>query len=496
MYNAANKLQNRRVVRMSLITVRLMVPKSRGASSLLGLRARLIASAVAAILPVALLAYPALAQDSHYWTLTYGARASLLGGAVIGSVMDLSATYYNPGALPLTEDLEVVMTSTVFHYPNVWVKGIGGTQTDIRSSNLNQVPVVVAGMFKVDWHGSNRVGYSVLTRQRVRLDFYGNVVEGALDLPGTVDLKAFTGDLHLNEDLTETWVGLCWARSLQSGIGFGLTAYGTFRFHEAGSGIVTQALDRQDSLAYTRSSRFYSYSDYGILLKMGLSFGLQGISCGLTLTTPNLSVYSDGKVGNNQTVVGYDIDGDDGSDTYMAAQYEEGLKAHYKMPFSLGAGLNYTWNRTSLHLSAEYFFPIDRYDVISVDDYVGQTHGDTLSARITHEAGGVLNFAFGLEQTLSENVRAYASFSTDFAARKKGTTTNLSVSDWDIYSIMVGSAFRVLKARFTLGLGLGWGSKVHGTGDPVVIGGSDRVVLIRQATFEYRMYKFVLGFSF
>jgi hypothetical protein len=96
---------------------------------------------------------------------------------------------------------------------------------------------------------------------------------------------------------------------------------------------------------------------------------------------------------------------------------------------------------------------------------------------------------------LGGDVKAYASFSTDFAARKKGASTNLSVSDWDIYNVMVGSAFRVLKARFTLGLGLGWGSKVHGTGDPVEIG-DERVVLIRQATFDYRMYKFVLGFSF
>lgn len=43
----------------------------------------------------------AFSQDSHYWNIQYGTKATLLGGAVIGSVSDLSATYYNPGAISL-----------------------------------------------------------------------------------------------------------------------------------------------------------------------------------------------------------------------------------------------------------------------------------------------------------------------------------------------------------------------------------------------------------
>ena len=44
------------------------------------------------------------AQDSQYWTVQYGPVAELLGGVVVGSTRDLSATFYNPGALALTED--------------------------------------------------------------------------------------------------------------------------------------------------------------------------------------------------------------------------------------------------------------------------------------------------------------------------------------------------------------------------------------------------------
>jgi len=38
------------------------------------------------------------AQDTNYWTAKYGTRAILLGGAVIGAPVDLSATFYNPAA--------------------------------------------------------------------------------------------------------------------------------------------------------------------------------------------------------------------------------------------------------------------------------------------------------------------------------------------------------------------------------------------------------------
>jgi hypothetical protein len=58
---------------------------------------------VVASLTVAGLAGPAAAQDANYWTIQYGPVAQLLGGQVVGSTRDLSATYYNPGGLALAK---------------------------------------------------------------------------------------------------------------------------------------------------------------------------------------------------------------------------------------------------------------------------------------------------------------------------------------------------------------------------------------------------------
>jgi hypothetical protein len=65
------------------------------------------------------------AQDAHYWTLQYGPKSSLLGGAVIGSVNDVSATFYNPGALALAEDLAFAVSADVFEFSSVTLEGGG-----------------------------------------------------------------------------------------------------------------------------------------------------------------------------------------------------------------------------------------------------------------------------------------------------------------------------------------------------------------------------------
>ena len=54
------------------------------------------------------------AQDSHYWSEQYGTRAALLGGAMIGSVRDLSSTYYNPGATALNLEARFLLSARAY----------------------------------------------------------------------------------------------------------------------------------------------------------------------------------------------------------------------------------------------------------------------------------------------------------------------------------------------------------------------------------------------
>ncbi len=89
------------------------------------------------------LAAGAAAQDAHYWTEQFGNRARLLGGSVVGSARDLSATYYNPGGLALVPTAEILLAGNVFTY-TIYEATTPDGQT-LPSSSLVLSPSLFAG---------------------------------------------------------------------------------------------------------------------------------------------------------------------------------------------------------------------------------------------------------------------------------------------------------------------------------------------------------------
>ncbi len=106
------------------------------------------------------------AQDTHYWTHQYGTRSTLLGGAVIGSVIDLSATYYNPGALALIQDPELFLGAKIFDFTTVTVDNSLEEDTKLNSEDLKRAPSFFGGLLPFGFLGEHRLGYSFFTRQQ------------------------------------------------------------------------------------------------------------------------------------------------------------------------------------------------------------------------------------------------------------------------------------------------------------------------------------------
>ena len=86
-------------------------------------RRRAIASTLAGLFA---LATRAAAQDSQYWDIQYGPVGQLLGGQVVGSTRDLSATYYNPGGLALGEDPDFLLSVQAFKRQDLTSKPVEG----------------------------------------------------------------------------------------------------------------------------------------------------------------------------------------------------------------------------------------------------------------------------------------------------------------------------------------------------------------------------------
>ncbi len=440
----------------------------------------------------------ASAQDTHYWTHQYGTRSTLLGGLVIGSVLDLSGTYYNPGGLSLIDKPETILAAKVFQYPSITLRGLAGGDVDVNSSNLSPSPSLVAGTVNFKWLGNHWLGYSVLNRQEVKLGLSGSVIDSSDVIPDSPGPEEIATDFRLNEDLSEPWWGITWSYKVNKRIGIGISQYLIFRSHRVNLQTLSEALTSDGELAMTIYKWDYKYSSYRILWKLGLAFDFDRITLGLTLTPPSLKLYGRGSSGINITVVRQDMDGDGTNDNYLATDFKDGLDCNYHTPLSVGMGLTFKFKNLRLYGSAEWFDRVDRYDVLDGEYFAALSSSDTLPNKVTHELDSVLNFGIGIECTFRKNLKTYSSFTTDFSARTPGTDTNLSITDWNIYHFMSGTTFKIKSYSFTLGLGYAFGSRrTMRVPNPISEEIQERLIgSISGYEFNYSSIKFLIGFAF
>ena len=163
---------------------------------------------LAVVVTVAAVINNASAQDTHYWNLQYGTRSNLLGGAVIGSVNDMAATYYNPATLALFPAPEILLSGKVYQYSSLSLNNGAGPGKDLTSSTIEAAPTLFAGSFTFDWLGDHTLSYSILTRQRMNFGIEGRR-GGVRDTESGEELVA--GELITNQELSDLWIGLTWA---------------------------------------------------------------------------------------------------------------------------------------------------------------------------------------------------------------------------------------------------------------------------------------------
>ncbi len=455
-------------------------------------------AALRVIISLMSLAPLAWTQDSHYWTNQYGTRATLLGGAVIGSVLDLSGTYYNPGGMSLIEKPHTLMAANVFQYPRVLLRG-----NRSRKHPPQQVqPQAGArscwpGPFASAVSGITWFGYSYVARQAVKLGISSSpagVHDVLPDMPGSED---YVTQFRLDEKLSESWFGLTWSTKLSKHIGIGVTQYIAYRSHRAITQELVEALSQENRLAAALGERQYSYYHFRALWKIGLACDFETITLGLTLTSPSLAIAGRGSTGVNSTLTGLDMDGDGASEDFLASDYHRRLPVTYETPLSLAAGMTFKIQKVRLYWSTEWFARVRPYTVVDAAPFVAQSTGEVLSTDVTQELSAVLNWGVGLEWFYSQRFKGYASFTTDDSAKKPGTSTNISLTDWDIHHIVTGGEFIIKKSSVTVGLGFSFGGREIGERPDIIA----RSVLegvwdpFGSLKFRYNCYKLIFGFA-
>jgi hypothetical protein len=431
----------------------------------------------------------ARAQDTQYWTLQYGTRGELLGGVVVGSAVDLSATFYNPGSLALVKDPSSILTATVLGIQTIRISDVDPDQDVVASQNIGPEPAMFAGLLPLKWY-SGRMAYSFLTRQK--FDTHLVLREGAiiaLDEPG--DSLSLGNEVLFDQDVTENWGGLTWSRRGSEAIGVGVTLYGVYRSQTTSR---RQTLEAIGGAGYGASLRVWNDIDFytfRMLAKVGVEADFGGASLGLAFTTPSLPVLGNGDILINHTVVG-DIDLDGTLDSAADVSFGEQVDAEYRSPMSVAVGGSYRWTTTTLHATVEYFAPVDEYTVMETTTPPGGPGVTTFPSHYDHALDEVVNFGAGLERRFSEKTTAYVSFIADRTAYRKVDGQPIVASTWDIYHLNGGVAFSIRGTDLTLGGGYAWGSRPLDI-VPVSEGALPAGIVPDDVT--YSRLKLILGFA-
>jgi len=436
---------------------------------------------------LALAAVPAAAQDTHYWSIQYGPVAQLVGGQVIGGVPDLSATFYNPGALALRNESAYLLSTESVQWEKISSQAEPGLQVlDTSSSRFGSAPSLLAGALPSRWLGENTaLAWSFLTRQQLDVRLGQRLTD-----PLGVGVHS-AAESYLDVDAEEDWGGLTFARPLSPSLGIGATLYGVYRGQRTRRELTLSAVAPGGDALSAYGVTDAEFSHYAMLLKLGLAWQSPKWNAGLSITTPSLGLFGSGKAAYTVSTVGVDANGDGRPDPpILVTDEQEDLDSEYHSPWAVGVGASRHFGRTRVYASAEWYGAVDRFEVLAVP-------ADTPGAvRLGQELRSVLNAGLGVEQSLSNDISVYGAFHTDFSASVGDASENVSVSDWNLYHFSGGLSFRFKNNRFTLGAAWARGSKSRPVDSPIPPQDLPNLGLDRSVEIRYSKITILLGFVF
>ncbi len=464
-------------------------------------RSRLLhlARATSASVALVLGAAPAQAQDSQYWSIQYGPVGQQLGGQVVGSTRDLSASFYNPGGLALGEDPHFLLSVQGFRVHTVTVEPAGGGDDpllDRSQTDFDSYPGFVSFALPSGWLGQDgRFAFSLLTRQQ-----YNAHVD--LRVAGSRVGSNDGFELLFDQRMHETWGGLTVSHKISDRLGLGGTLYGVYRGQRTRWEQNLQLANVQGRAAAALVVDDFQYSDWGMLGKLGLAWEGSAVRLGLAVTTPRLALFGSGDIGYTRSAVGADLNGDGQPDSITANGYDKDVDSTYKSAWAVAGGG--AWRRRSLqlHASVEWFAAVDQYDVLQ-----GSATAAGQPVRLVQQLDDVLNFGVGAEYWLggrtvdqgsaSWGTVLFGAFSTDNSTAPGVITGEASINSQDWVHITGGVGFRVGASRLSLGLDYAFGSQERELGQlGLQVPGFPTIVEGRQVATKSTRWVLSLGYSF
>ena len=414
-----------------------------------------------------ILVFSIQAQDRHFWDQAVGGRTALLGGIAVGGVRDYSATFYNPGALSFVSKNSMNFNFNMYGIKDFQFIDGGGPGINSRYTRVSLYPASLAGGLPFIGDSLNRFSYMIYStgysyvRISERYEGYSDVIP-TRSQPGYTN--AFDGEEYLINQgkidalLSEVSVGFGYSKKIADNVGIGFTLIGAYR---------DQTKIRYESyVAYDTTNQRGATSDLYIDLdywavrfsgKFGISAEWDDLKLGATITTPSIAFKkaSGGTDYANLTSNNVLVDTTTGNPfDIIASDRQEGLPVHYRSPFSIAAGIEYSFSEeTKIHFAAEWFAPLSTYVVMQPESgnfilnnpIAVAPRNSAEILRVYDSMKSVLNAGIAFEHKLNDNITGYAAIRTDFSNANYDEIQGLAVgfTDFNIYHFTAGASTNV-----------------------------------------------------
>lgn len=406
-------------------------------------------------------------QDGHYWGNQYGTTSNLLSGAVIGSVNDLGAVYYNPGFLSKIKNPSFLLSTKAYQLETLKFEDALGNNRDLRDRNIGSSPELIAFSFEFPSLPKHRFALSIVNRLQREFNILTRTegIKNSTIPPSGDDI--INGEIRITTDVKEDWFGFSWSFKISDKISFGISNFFIYRSKSDLFNVRFQALNSSNSAVIFNRYREFDIKNIGLLWKGGVSYDLDPVSLGLVITTPRINFSGNGSYLYEDFFLG--IEGENGEiNNVYANNYQDGLDADFRSPWAIGLGAGINLKKTIIHFSIEWYSKVREYTLLDPEPFYRQSDNKLLDVKVIDDLDAVINYGVGVEVKLKENVSIYGSFSTDFSAVKTDAIsfleskdiTNNSATNTDFFHFSAGSSLNIKKIELIFGLGFSFGSQV------------------------------------
>jgi hypothetical protein len=361
------------------------------------------------------------AQQGNYKFDNFGNRSILLSGNVTGSVSDLGLTYYNPSFLAEVENVGFSLNARGYQLINYELDGVLDENIQLSNTSFNGTSAMAGGVFNLF---GTRFAYAYLTKSNYNTDLdYSSYYLNDDILTLFPDAESHNAKIGLTSRVKDDWTGLSWAHKITEDFSLGISAFASIFSFRSGSSISHTILSTNDDVAFYQNTISFKQKSYGLFLKIGANYHFPKFDIGVNINLPYLEVYSDGAFTYSEVLAGVP-----GYNKFVDNSFND-LKANRKEPLGISIGAGIPINKNKLHLNMDYVSGLGKYDRLTIPN-IDTGEGALTPVNFDEKRQAVYNFGLGLELFLTEQLKGYGGFSTDFNAFEDSANIfNLSIEE-------------------------------------------------------------------